>query len=80
MQLTYRGQQYSPSQTSIVTPELPIYGTYRGQKIAFKAPQPQAISTHELTYRGVRYTPGNPFKGGLVMRYRTRQQPTLQAN
>ncbi|MBF2080616.1 MAG: DUF4278 domain-containing protein [Synechococcales cyanobacterium T60_A2020_003] len=35
MQLTYRGQQYNPNQTSIISPELPIYGTYRGQKVTF---------------------------------------------
>ncbi|MBF2080110.1 MAG: DUF4278 domain-containing protein [Synechococcales cyanobacterium T60_A2020_003] len=55
MTLTYRGQTYTPSYTTIEAPKVPLFGTYRGRTYSFTAPQPAELATEEMTYRGITY-------------------------
>lgn len=91
MELCYRGSTYTSKTETVETSALPITGTYRGQVVTFKLPQtvPQSIVMEELTYRGIRYVPGDPCLGdrpvnsSLMMKFhrsRKTHHPAFRGN
>ena len=56
MQLQFLGSTYNTDASTIETAEAPISGTYRGQQVVFRHPQPKSFnSSVVLRYRGQRY-------------------------
>ncbi len=53
--MQYRGKAYTPSHTTIQTKPLPLFGSYRGRRISFNAPQLETPIPEALTYRGIAY-------------------------
>ena len=76
MQLTFRGQSYTVATPSLNIIESQEQGTFRGctsilkQSHTNQTEQPAA----ELTYRGIRYTPGTPRPGEQMINSRLTRQ------
>lgn len=58
MQLSFRGIHYEAEPQVLEVEEGEVGGTYRGKpwKVHRYRQQPRSSNTHELKYRGVRYT------------------------